>query len=189
MSETTTVTEIAPETTTPAAETNGHAEIAKKPAKKKSGKKSTTKVKAAKKPAKKPTVKKAEKKADEPKRYRKIKSDLSGGTKKGSTRSRIFKALYGLQENDALTAGEIKKKCGLPDNSGHLGVLLAEEVRRGRLRKCVAFRGSDDRYIGYYLSALGTRDFDAGTIDGSNYAGNRINVPWTKKRRKAEQSA
>lgn len=120
---------------------------------------------------------------------RKVPSDTHGGVRTGSTRVRVFKALSRLEGSEGLSHKEIVKTCGLLERSGHLGCLLIEEVNRGRIRKLIGYRGPNETetYV-YVLSTLGRRDLDAGLIDGNCHGGNRIHVPWTTPRKKAESA-
>ena len=104
---------------------------------------------------------------------------------KGSTRMRLFKALKGF--SDGLTASTIKVKTGMLPNSGHLAVLLGEEVEAKRIKKSVASDANEKVHTIYLLTAKGLKDLEAGEIDGNKYAGNRIGQLWTKPRIKAQK--
>jgi hypothetical protein len=96
---------------------------------------------------------------------------------------RMFKALSRCVYPDGLCAKDIKKKCGMKEKSGHLSLVIAEELSRGRIRKWVDHVGAEaNPLILYCLTALGQRDFAARKVDTNQYAGRRIGVEWTKAR-------
>lgn len=104
---------------------------------------------------------------------------------KGSTRMRLFKALKRF--SDGLTASTIKVKTGMLPNSGHLAVLLGEEVEAKRIKKSVASDSNEKVHTIYLLTAKGLKDLEAVEIDGNKHAGNRIGQLWTKPRIKAQK--
>jgi hypothetical protein len=111
-----------------------------------------------------------------------IESDVRGGPKKGSTRVRLFKALENAGPTAGLSAAEIKKVTGMAENSGHLSMVLVEEVERGRLKVWTDHRGANAQEVKVYcLSALGKRDLAAGKVDRSSYAGRRIGKSYPSK--------
>lgn len=130
------------------------------------------------------------KKVPEDKVYRKIESDTSGGLKTGSTRMRMFKALSRAEyPHSGMAVKDIKKATGMAERSGHLTDLLAQELLRGRVRRWTGYQGKNEVEVYVYcLTALGRRDFDAGKVDGSRLAGNRIGTKWPRKRKLAEAS-
>lgn len=111
------------------------------------------------------------------------------GLKVGSTRVRLFKCLSRTDHTEGFSVKEIKAKCGMsPERgaSGHLSCVIAEELERGRIKCRLDHRGHTARGIKvYYLTALGRRDLQRGTIDGTRYAGKRIGRAWTEKQRSA----
>jgi len=105
----------------------------------------------------------------------------------GSTRMRLFRALR--KHQDGLTPNKIKEKTGMLPGSGHLSVLLVEEVERKRIKRIEEFVGAEEKKVTMYVvTKKGLKDYDDGLIDGNTYAGNRIGQLWTKNRKKAEKS-
>lgn len=106
----------------------------------------------------------------------------------GSTRMRLFKALKKFP--DGLTPNKIKEKTGMLPNSGHLSVLLIEELAKKRIRKEKHTYGErEEKSITVYtLTKKGIKDLADGKIDGNSHAGNRIGQLWTKPRKKAEKA-
>lgn len=105
----------------------------------------------------------------------------------GSTRARLFKALKKFP--DGLTPKQIKEKTGMLPNSGHLSVLLIEELEKKRIKKEVHTYGDydDKKATVYLLTKKGLKDLENNALDGNTYAGNRIGQLWTKPRKKAEK--
>ncbi len=128
--------------------------------------------------------------ATESKPEKKDKSKVIAGLDTGSTRMRLFKALKRYPAG--LTPNQIKDKTGMLPKSGHLSVLLVEELESKRIRReehmVATGRGNDEKkIIVYVLTAKGKKDLEAGKIDGNTWAGNRIGQLWTKPRKKAEK--
>jgi hypothetical protein len=145
-----------------------------------------SKPKAKKKPAKKPAQKKGTKV-----KTAKKKSDNGeqkalpghGSLKDGGTRLRVFRCLFKFP---GLTQKQIKAKTGMPEVSGHLAVVLGEEIEKGRV-KSEEKKNSEDRVVlTYKLTADGRKALDKGTVDG-RVTGTKFGVEWSKARIKADK--
>lgn len=107
--------------------------------------------------------------------------------KEGSTRMRMFKALYRNGQNgDGLQVSQIKETCGMLPHSGHLFVLLQEEVKRGRVVVRALPNENDVDFDHYRLTAKGRKAFETNDID-KRQGKPRIGREWSKDRIKAEK--
>lgn len=104
--------------------------------------------------------------------------------KTGSTRLRLFRA---LGKYKSLSAKEIKEKTGMLPNSGHLAVLLGEEVEKGRITYEQHDIEGRDTFV-YSLTSAGKKALADRTVDGRK-AGTRIGSKWSKARLNFEKSA
>lgn len=104
--------------------------------------------------------------------------------KTGSTRLRLFRA---LGKYKSLSAKEIKEKTGMLPNSGHLAVLLGEEIEKGRITYEQHDIDGRDTFV-YKLTPAGAKDLANRTVDRRK-AGVRIGQKWTKARSNFEKSA
>lgn len=112
------------------------------------------------------------------------------GLDTGSTRLRVFKALK--RYHNGLTVLQIKGKCALLPKSGHLSLILPEEIERKRIRReehmVANAKGVERKITVYVLTAKGKKDLEAGQVDGNGYAGQRIGRSWTETQAEAHKS-
>jgi len=104
----------------------------------------------------------------------------------GGTRQRLFVALAASDEGMSMRG--IKEATGMLLGSGHLGVILGEELKKGRIR-CVPGEEKTPsggfREVNHYrLTSKGRRDLQVGKVE-SRRAGTRLGGSWSAKRRQA----
>lgn len=139
-----------------------------------------SKPKAKRKPAKK-TAKKAKPKEKSNGKAEVVNGAGAGSLKEGGTRIRLFRA---LKKFPGLTQKQIKAKTGMAENSGHLSVVLAEEIAAKRIRAEESKDSEDRTSLIYVLTAEGKKAFEKKQIKGAGY---RIGQEWTKARITAEK--
>jgi hypothetical protein len=107
----------------------------------------------------------------------------SGPLTEGSTRTRLFRA---LAKFPGISAAKIKEKTGMLPNSGHLNVLLGEEIEAKRIRveeHEPQEDNSDRSRLCYFLTAKGKKDLEQGKVDLRGTGNGLIGKKWTKARR------
>jgi len=151
------------------------AKVRKKAAKKaavKSGKPVAVKAKPK---AKKAPVKRAPKVEEKP---------LAQTIDKGGTRQRTFAALK--RYPTGLSQKQIKQRCGMAEVSGHLAVILGEEIEAGRIKRDEVETPSGGTSYIYKLTAAGSKALEKDELGGRETSGH-FGVAWSKDRLAAEK--
>lgn len=121
----------------------------------------------------------------------KLKQKPNANLKEGSTRMRVFKALYYKDNGDGLSSAQIREMCGLSLNSGHVFSILVQEMDDDHKR---IYESSieDENEIStttFKLNAKGRKDFERNKIDSRKGGGKRVGRHWDRERRQRYEKA